>query len=213
MHKLENPPHILTIYFSSGCFTIHSLMDSILKQRAIGLSIALFILVADQVNKWWLLEEFIRPKQGTATPSHDFLGWLINAPDRLPAIEVPLTSFFNIVMVWNEGVTFGLFQGSQIAILVGFSLIICLVLVIWIFNTAEFFKIVALALVIGGALGNVLDRIRFGAVADFFDFYIGSWHWPAFNIADSAITLGVAFLLFDSVFLEPQRQQSQQQEQ
>ena len=186
-------------------------MDSILKQRATGLLIALFILIADQVNKWWLLEEFIRPKQGTAAPSHDFFSWLANAPDRLSSIEVPLTSFFNIVMVWNEGVTFGLFQGSQIAILVGFSLIICLILTVRIFQTADFFKILALSLVIGGALGNVLDRLRFGAVADFFDFYIGSWHWPAFNIADSAITLGVAFLLFDSVFLDPQRQQSPEQ--
>ena len=187
-------------------------MDSTLKQRAIGLSIALFILIADQVSKWWFLEEFIRPKHQVYGPSRDLFSWIGDAPNRLPAIEIPLTSFFNIVMVWNEGVTFGLFQGSQIAILVGFSLIICLVLAVWIFQTPDFFKILALSLVIGGALGNVLDRIRFGAVADFFDFYIGSWHWPAFNIADSAITLGVAFLLFDSVFLEPKRLQSTQQD-
>lgn len=180
-------------------------MDSILKQRAIGLSIALMILIMDQLSKWWLLEEFIRPKQDAQSLSIDFLSWIANAPGRLPAIEVPLTSFFNIVMVWNEGVTFGLFQGSQILLLAGFSLIISVILLIWMFNICDFFKIVTLALIIGGALGNVLDRLRFGAVADFFDFYIGSWHWPAFNIADSAITLGVAFLLFDSVFLEPKR--------
>jgi signal peptidase II len=75
------------------------------------------------------------------------------------------------------------------------------VLVFWLSRVESPFLAVAIGLVIGGAIGNVIDRIRFGAVVDFLDFYIGSWHWPAFNIADSAICVGVAAMLLDGLLL------------
>jgi len=75
------------------------------------------------------------------------------------------------------------------------------VLIYWLSRVESSLLAVAIGLVIGGAIGNVIDRLRFGAVVDFLDFHVGSWHWPAFNIADSAICVGVAVMLLDGLLL------------
>lgn len=145
-----------------------------------GLFVALFALVADQASKWYLLS-------------------VVDIANR-PPVEV--TGFFNLVMVWNRGISFGMFaQAGQPYVLVALSLVICLLLLSWLSKITERWLIAAIGLVIGGALGNVIDRIRFGAVADFFDFYIKNAHWPAFNIADSCIFIGVVLLCIDSMFM------------
>ncbi len=115
---------------------------------------------------------------------------------------IRFTSFFNVVMVWNRGVSFGLFSDGAEAtrwLLVGLSLVICGALVVWLRQLTRRLPVVAVGLVIGGALGNALDRVLRGAVADFFDFHIGALSWPAFNIADAGITVGVALLLLDAL--------------
>ncbi len=117
-----------------------------------------------------------------------------------PPIEV--TAFFNLVMVWNTGVSFGMFADSvswMPWVLIGVALVIAAGLSVWLWRCADRFIGLALGLVIGGAIGNVIDRARFGAVADFFDFHVAGLHWPAFNIADSAICIGVALLLWDGL--------------
>jgi signal peptidase II len=76
---------------------------------------------------------------------------------------------------------------------------------IWLLRCQRWQTALALVLVIGGAVGNIIDRVRFGAVADFLDFHAFGWHFPAFNLADSAITVGIAFLLIDSLFFEPKQ--------
>ena len=100
--------------------------------------------------------------------------------------------------------SFGLFNhGAGLNVLL-FSLIaaaIVAVLVYWLSRVDSPFLGVAIGLVVGGAIGNVIDRIRLGAVVDFLDFYVGSWHWPAFNVADSAICVGVAAMLLDGLLL------------
>lgn len=115
--------------------------------------------------------------------------------------------FFNLTHVWNRGVSFGIFNHdhSSAWLLVGLSLTITVFFFIWLRKVTH--KPVALAIgaVIGGALGNVIDRIRFGAVVDFLDFHIGNWHYPAFNVADSAIVLGIAYIVLDSLLFEPKR--------
>ncbi len=73
-------------------------------------------------------------------------------------------------------------------------------LLYWLHREPERFLALAVGLIVGGAMGNVVDRVRLGAVMDFLDFHLGTWHWPAFNLADSAITMGVAFLVFDGLF-------------
>lgn len=149
-----------------------------LAPRLLGLIVALLILVADQASKAPLLDLMARHPGG---------------------IEV--TSFFNLVMVWNRGVSFGLFShadDSRRWILILAAAAITLWLLVWLWRGPNRLVALALGLVIGGALGNILDRLRFGAVADFFDFHLFGWHWPAFNIADCAIVVGVGLLLLDS---------------
>jgi len=116
---------------------------------------------------------------------------------------IEVLPFFNLVMVWNPGVSFGLFPtdgGLGRALLIGLQLGIVCVLLWWLRDTRRLVPTIAIAAVIGGAFGNIVDRILYGAVADFFDFHLFGYHWYAFNIADSAIVLGVATLVLDSLF-------------
>ena len=121
---------------------------------------------------------------------------------RYPAIE--LFPFLNIVYVWNRGVSFGMFNNIENAhlILSALQLGIAFVITIWMYNNKNRFFILPLALIVGGALGNALDRIKNGAVADFLDLHIANYHWPAFNIADSCIFIGVVMIIFHDFFLK-----------
>jgi signal peptidase II len=107
--------------------------------------------------------------------------------------SVDVTSFFNLVLVYNAG-----WQRW-------FFIVLALVISVWLvalirFHAAERLMPLASSLILGGALGNVIDRVRFGAVIDFLDFHAAGYHWPAFNVADSAITLGVVLLIWQQVF-------------
>jgi signal peptidase II len=115
-----------------------------------------------------------------------------------------VTSFFNLALTYNRGISFGLFNGGAGLSALFFSLAaaaIIVVLVYWLSRVASPFLAVAIGLIIGGAVGNVIDRIRLGAVVDFLDFHVGYLHWPAFNLADSAICIGVAAMLLDGLLL------------
>jgi signal peptidase II len=126
--------------------------------------------------------------------------WLIEVIEALgPVIEI--TGFFNLVHVWNTGVSFSMLQldsGTGRWLLSGLALVIVLAMIVWLGRSVWLFERVALGLIVGGALGNVTDRLLWGAVADFFDFHAFGYHWPAFNVADSAIVVGVAVLLLDT---------------
>jgi signal peptidase II len=120
---------------------------------------------------------------------------------------ITVLPFFNLVLVWNKGVSFGLMNGAAGPwALTGLSLVITVILAVWLARTPHRPLGLALSAVIGGALGNVIDRLRFGAVVDFLDFHAFGWHWPAFNVADSAIVLGIAFVVADGLLFEPKRQ-------
>jgi signal peptidase II len=117
--------------------------------------------------------------------------------------EVLVLPVFSLVKRYNTGISFSLFAtdhevGPWIFALL--AAIIALGLLIWLSQTAERLPAIGLALVIGGAIGNVIDRLREGAVLDFLLFHWKEWAWPAFNLADSAITIGVALLIYDGVF-------------
>ena len=128
---------------------------------------------------------------------HLMLSMVFNPP-RI--IEV--TSFFNFVPVWNSGVSFGLFgdSGTSRWILVGLALVIIVVLFFWLVRAGGGIVVFALTLVVGGALGNVVDRIVYGAVIDFVDIHWFGFHWPVFNVADTTIVVGTALLLYDGLF-------------
>ncbi|WP_430395480.1 signal peptidase II [Ferrovibrio sp.] len=154
--------------------------------RLLGLVIAALIVISDQLSKPFLLDLMEKNPGG---------------------IEV--TPFFNLVMVWNRGVSFGMFSGAgdeRRWILIAAAAAVTVWLLIWLWRGPARLVTVALGLVVGGALGNIGDRLRFGAVADFFDFHAFGWHWPAFNIADCAIVVGVCLLLLDSLLPRPNGQ-------
>jgi signal peptidase II len=115
---------------------------------------------------------------------------------------IPVTPFFNIVFVLNKGVSFGMLDSNYSHILAVIASCVVLGLLFWLWRTREMLKAVALGLLIGGAIGNIIDRIRIGAVVDFLDFYVGHWHWPAFNVADSAVVSGVALLMLQSLVFD-----------
>ncbi len=145
-----------------------------------GLGIAALVLVLDQLTKWWVVSIIMQPPR-----------------------NIPVTPFFNLVMGWNRGISFGLFHGDSAFNVWGLpaiALIIVIFLLVWMWRATGTLISVAIGLIVGGALGNVIDRIRFGAVADFLDFYALGYHWPAFNLADTGITIGAALLIYDSLF-------------
>ena len=148
-----------------------------------GLAVAAVLVIVDQLSKSAVLGFFA----GSSFGAHEAI-----AP------------FFNLVLTYNRGISFGLFNTPSGINVLLFSLLaatIVTMLIIWLRRVESSLLAVAIGLVIGGAIGNVIDRIRFGAVVDFLDFHIGSWHWPAFNVADSAICVGVAAMLVDGLLL------------
>lgn len=118
---------------------------------------------------------------------------------------VAVTPFFNLVAAWNTGVSFSMFNNmgeAGVYILSAFSLLVVGFLLYWLKNEKSVYNQVALGFVIGGAVGNVIDRIRLSAVFDFLDFHLSGHHWPAFNLADSFICLGAAMIICEGVFLQ-----------
>lgn len=118
---------------------------------------------------------------------------------------VAVTSFFNLVWVMNRGISFGFFSFTQpwgAWALSALAILVTCGLLWWLVRVKDRCLELSLALVIGGAIGNIMDRLRFHAVVDFLDFHWGTNHWPAFNVADSAICIGVAWLMWAQVFMK-----------
>ena len=143
-------------------------------------ALAAAIVAGDQVTKWLVLAYF---------------------ENRFPREE--LTGFFNLVLVFNKGAAFSLFAqaaGWQTPLLAAFALgAAAIVSVLIVRNPGRGLLCFGLALILGGALGNLIDRLRFGHVVDFLDFHALGWHWPAFNVADSAICVGAVILILEGL--------------
>jgi signal peptidase II len=151
-----------------------------------GLVLAVVVIALDQLTKAWMM------------------GVLLEPPRALP-----LTGFMALVPVWNRGVSFGILaspDGSMAWALTALALAVVAGLTVWLARAERTVLGIGLALVIGGALGNVIDRWRYGQVFDFLDFHVAGWHWPAFNLADTAITVGVGLLLLDGIIVGKPRQ-------
>ncbi len=108
--------------------------------------------------------------------------------------------FFQIVHVRNKGAAFGMFQNLGNTVFIGISLVAIIIVVVMIIKSKD--DRIAFSLILGGALGNLIDRLIRGYVVDFLDFYAGQYHWPAFNIADSALTIGIVFLFIGAFYKE-----------
>jgi len=120
-----------------------------------------------------------------------------------------IPGFFDLTLVWNRGAAFGILAEApeylRKLILIGASSIAAVITFVYAYlkrNSLSYWEIVSLALIAGGAVGNLYDRIFIGAVRDFFDFHIKNNHWPAFNIADSAISIGIATFIIYELFLK-----------
>lgn len=145
-----------------------------------GAAMALATLAADQASKWWVLEVF-------------------DLPGRASVSVLPV---LNLTMVWNRGVTFGLLSSDaawSTAVLSAVALAVVVALGVWLRRAERLGVALALGAVAGGAVGNVIDRLRFGAVVDFIHAHAWGWSWYVFNLADAAIVCGVGVLLLDSL--------------
>ena len=142
----------------------------------LGLAMAALAFGFDQSIKWYLLN-------------------IVNMEERQ---QISLTPFFDLVMAWNHGVSYGLLTTHTQGLLVTITLLISTVLWIWLCRSHRPLTAAALGLVIGGALANALDRLVHGAVADFFLLHWHEWDWYVFNPADMAIVAGVTLLLYES---------------
>lgn len=157
-----------------------------------GAAAALAVLVLDQLSKWWVLNVLHLPDLGS----------------------VALLPMLNLTMVWNQGVTFGLFHQVGAAgpwLLAGIALAVVGALGMWLRRAETRLVAIALGAIAGGAVGNVIDRVRFGAVVDFIHAHVTlggqEWSWYVFNVADAAIVCGVGALLLDG--LRPARSRLQ----
>ena len=144
--------------------------------RILGLAAAVAGVAADQAHKAWMLGPFAMGDKG----------------------RVEVTPFFDLVMVWNRGVSYGLFsQDGDLGrwLLIAFGVLGAALFGWWLFTTARLLPALSLGLIVGGALSNVIDRLVYGAVADFFLFHVGDFEWYVFNLADVWIVAGVLGLI------------------
>ena len=148
----------------------------------VPVGIAAFVVIIDQFTKLWIMANFALHEQQNVIPD-----------------------LFDLVYVTNTGAAFGFLAGSKSGLRQLFFLgvgIIALVVIVFAYGhlkkQGKIF-VYSLGLIAGGAIGNLIDRVRFGSVVDFLDFYLGSHHWPAFNVADSAITVGVGLFMLGTL--------------
>ena len=159
------------------------------QQQTTWLWLSLIVILLDQLSKQWIEATFQLYQSMAVFPG------------------------FNLILVYNEGAAFSFLSdqgGWQRWFFVILAIAFSIGLIIWLLRLSEQEKWIsaAIALILGGAVGNVIDRILFGHVIDFLDVYYDKWHFPAFNIADSAISLGVGLILIDAVLFEAQRRKS-----
>ncbi len=113
---------------------------------------------------------------------------------------IKVLPFINIVHIENKGAAFGLFASLGNTFFIIISIIAILFIIYYLKTVQSRIELISLSLVLGGAIGNFIDRVRFGKVTDFIDFYVNAWHWPSFNVADSALTVGIILFLWANIF-------------
>jgi len=146
-----------------------------------GLGLAALVIILDQLTKAAILDR----------------------SDLVAGRWIEVAPFFNLVLVWNTGVSFGVLAGFAAWtpwVLTGLALAVAVALALWMRRADRVFLILGLGGVMGGAVGNAIDRMRFGGVVDFLDFHLAGVHFWAFNVADAAISVGVALLVIDGLF-------------
>ena len=148
----------------------------------LGIVVSIITILLDQFSKYFVMDILLSSAQ-----------------------KLNVTHYFSLVTAWNTGVSFSMFSGNGLIgsiVLSSLAVAIIIVLFCWLKKEKSPLIQFSIGLIIGGAVGNLIDRIRWGAVFDFLDFSIYGWHWPAFNLADSAICIGAAMILYDNIFIK-----------
>ena len=137
--------------------------------------------------------------------------YVIYLNDKLLGIEILSSKFLNIRLIWNEGIAFGLlsFNDKIIYNLLTFIILVIILVIFFMVLKSYGLKKYSLLMILGGALGNVYDRIFYGAVPDFIDFHIGNFHWFIFNVADIFITIGVIFMILNEVIIDNKKKKNE----
>ena len=152
-----------------------------LKKKLINLILIASIFAVDRISKIYIIKIFELENK----------------------VDIYLTENLNFYLIWNKGIAFGLFSFNEsfiYNIITGIIIIICIVVTVMIYVNSGL-KVFSLIFVLGGALGNLFDRMYYSAVPDFIDFHINGFHWFVFNVADIFITLGIICLIFDEIFV------------
>ena len=152
-----------------------------LKKKLINLILIVSIFAVDRISKIYIIKIFELENK----------------------VDIYLTENLNFYLIWNKGIAFGLFSFNEsfiYNIITGIIIIICIVVTVMIYVNSGL-KVFSLIFVLGGALGNLFDRMYYSAVPDFIDFHINGFHWFVFNVADIFITLGIICLIFDEIFV------------
>lgn len=173
-------------------------------RRLVWLFLSLTIIITDQLSKWLVVEHIISPAVNGEN-GVGFIQWYLQQPHIIESVALRVTSFFNIVIAWNTGVSFSLFNDMGLMgvyFLIAIALSITIIFCYWLMHSTHWIYGLGYALVIGGALGNVVDRARFGSVIDFLDIHAYGYHWPAFNVADISIVSGIGILIIVSLFFD-----------
>lgn len=154
-------------------------MHKIVKTKSIYIVLILFLILLDQLSKSYFINLF----------SGSFIRGITICP------------YLNFVHAWNQGISFGLFQGFDYSNIIFMSLssIITTILFVMLSKEKNTRFCIYYSLIIGGAIGNIIDRVKYGAVFDFIDVHVSNYHWPAFNLADSFVCIGAILLVFFSV--------------
>jgi signal peptidase II len=146
-----------------------------LRKQVLAPSLSFLILISDIITKR-IIEYFIQP--------HEI---------------IQVLPFLRIVNVKNKGAAFGLFSSISNNIFIYVSLVAIFMIILYIIRTDNRIEVYALSLILGGAAGNLIDRATIGQVIDFIDVFVNNWHWPAFNVADAALSIGIVLFLFANI--------------
>jgi len=159
----------------------------------LGIILAVVAMLIDQATKYYMVERVFRPAGVSETPFFS-------------PVVIDILPVFQFRLSWNQGISFSLFNSGETAtviLLLVLTITITSVLIAWMWRTHRRWLQIGLGLIVGGALGNIIDRAMIGAVADFLHFYWRDWHFPTFNVADSCITVGAIIVLLDALFERP----------
>jgi signal peptidase II len=156
---------------------------------ALGIVTALAAFGLDRLSKYIMIERVMRPEGVTETPFYT-------------SKVIHLLPIFDLRLLWNPGISFSFFNSGApltVHILLAVRVVITLGLMWYMMRQTSRWMLFATGLIVGGALGTIFDQVTFGMVADFLDFHVGEWHFPAFNVSDSCISIGVFLWLLDAI--------------